>query len=112
MEIIFKDKAMERIFNSERELKRKYGENAKKIQLRMQVLAQALNLSEVPSQPPDRRHPLTGNRMGFFAVDLKHPFRLVFEPIGKIEYLKDGGLDLEKVTSIQIIEVVNYHDGK
>jgi hypothetical protein len=37
---------------------------------------------------------------------------LVFEPIGKIEYLKDGGLDLEKVTSIQIIEVVNYHDGK
>lgn len=103
---------MERIFNSERELKKNFGENAIKIQMRMQVLAQAKNLSEVPSLPPDRRHPLTGNRFGMFAVDLKHPFRLVFAPVNSIEYLKEGAIDLEKVTSIKIIEVVNYHDGK
>lgn len=75
----------------------------------MQVLAQANNLEEVPSLPPDRRHPLSGDLDGKFAVDLKHPFRLVFEPASTLEYLDDGGIDLKKVTAVRILEVMDYH---
>ncbi|MCG6146138.1 type II toxin-antitoxin system RelE/ParE family toxin [Leptospira bandrabouensis] len=109
MEIHFKDSKTERIFNSQKELNRKYGENAKKIQMRMQVLAQAINLEEVPSQPPDRRHQLSGDLEGKFAVDLKHPFRLIFEPSCPLEFLEDGGINLKKVTAVRILEVRDYH---
>ncbi len=40
------------------------------IQIRMAVLSNAQNLSQVPSTPPDRRHMLSGDRAGQYAVDL------------------------------------------
>ena len=47
---------------------------------------------------------------GQFAVDLKHPHRLIFEiannPIAK---KGDGGVDLTKVTKVRIIEIGDYH---
>ena len=45
-----------------------------------------------------------------FAIDLVHPFRLVFEPNhDPLPRRKDGGIDLEQVTAIKILEVVDYH---
>ena len=76
----------------------------------MSVLKSAENLAQVPVRKPDRRHELTGKRKGTFAVDLKHPFRLIFkpnhEPVPKKE---DGGIDLTKVTAITILGVEDYH---
>ena len=44
------------------------------------------------------------------AVDLVHPHRLVFAPNHEPVPKKcDGGIDLDKVTSIIVIEVVDYH---
>lgn len=83
---------------------------AKAIMNRMAVLRAARNLYEVPTDRPDRRHQLNANRDEQYAVDLVHPMRLVFEvnhdPIPR---KKDGGIDVEKVTAITIIEVVDYH---
>ena len=76
----------------------------------MAVLKASLCLADVPEQKPDRRHELKGNRKGVFAVDLKHPYRLVFEPAeNPVPRKEDGGIDCEKIFSIRILRVEDYH---
>ncbi len=76
----------------------------------MKVLESAVNLAEVPTQKPDRRHQLKGNRKEQFAVDLSHPYWLIFKPEGEPHLLPDGGTDIERVTGIIILGVEDYHD--
>jgi len=49
-------------------------------------------------------------RRSEFSVTLHANWRLVFRPNhNPLPQLKDGGLDLSAVTSIELIEVVDYH---
>ena len=83
---------------------------AMRIMSRLAILMNARTLADVPSTPPERCHPLHGNREGQYAVDLVHPRRLVFAPNHEpVPRKDDGGIDLDKVTSIIVIEVVDYH---
>ncbi len=110
MKITFARKKLEKTFNSERLLQREYGEQAPRIMSRMAVLRAAPSLADVPVNKPDRRHELTGNRKGTFAVDLNHPYRLVFEPAEiPVPRKDDGGIDLELVISIRIMKLEDYH---
>lgn len=111
MEISFSSNKLEKTFNSEKLLQKYYGKNAKKIQLRMAVLIGAKNLSEVPTIPPERCHPLKGDRKGQYSLDLLQPSRLIITPDqDPIPKKSDGGIDLEKVVKIKIIEVEeDYH---
>ncbi|MBI2192390.1 MAG: killer suppression protein [Planctomycetes bacterium] len=111
MNILFGNDKMAKTFNSEKALCREYGaENGKVIMKRMAFLRAAPTLAEVPHVPPTRRHELTGNRKGQFAVDLKHPFRLVFGPAEADLPLKpDGGIDLTRITTIRILSLEDYH---
>jgi len=111
MRIIFDTKKLQKTFNSEKELLKEYGaEQSKKIRIRLKVLESAVNLEEVPAKKPERRHQLKGNRKEQFAVDLSHPYRLIFKPEGKPPISDDGGIDLKQVTGIIIIGVEDYHD--
>ena len=77
---------------------------------RLAVLSEAPTLLMVPTIPPNRCHQLHGNRAGQFAVDLVHPHRLVFAPNhDPIPVKADGGIDMEQVTAITVIEIVDYH---
>ena len=70
----------------------------------------APTLAHVPVTKPDRLHELSGDRKGCFAVDLKHPYRLVFEPADDpVPRKEDGGIQKEKVVSIRILSVEDYH---
>ena len=111
MDITFKNRKLEKIFNSEKELCKKFGqENGRLIMRRMMVLNAAPCLVEVPDKRPERRHELKGNRRGQFAVDIKQPYRLVFKPNHKpLPRKDDGGLDLERITAITILGVEDYH---
>ncbi|MEN7973829.1 MAG: killer suppression protein [Verrucomicrobiota bacterium] len=110
MNIAFKTKKLEKTLNTEKALNVAYGKNAKPLKRRLAVLRAALCLGEVSHLPPDRRHELTGNRKGTFAVDLKHPHRLVFKPNhNSVPEDEDGGIDLTKVTAIMILGVEDYH---
>ena len=83
---------------------------AKTIMIRLAVLRAAPNLALVPTTPPDRRHLLKGRRSEQFAVDLVHPYRLVFKPNhDPLTYKDEGGIDLTQVTAIMIINVIDYH---
>jgi toxin HigB-1 len=99
------------VFNTGRELVKAYGKDtADKIRVRMSVLRNARNLADVPKKPPDRCHPLKGDRVGQYAVDLNQPFRLVFEPIRVSSASKTGApIDESAVTAIRILKVEDYH---
>lgn len=105
MLITFKNKRLEKSFNDEKKLSKDYGRLAKKIALRMSVLRAASNLSLIPHTPPTRRHALSNDRHGQWAVDLDGNNRLVFKPLVENE----EEINLEEVTAIEIIEVTDYH---
>ena len=111
MDIFFKTRKLARVFNSERELRKQYGDRmARTIAIRLAVLKHARTLSMVPVTPPDRRHRLAGKRKEQYAVDIVHPHRLVIEPrrgsagAGDVADSGTGG-----VTAITIVEVIDYH---
>jgi proteic killer suppression protein len=61
--------------------------------------------------PQVRCHELKGDKQGTLAVDLGHPYRLIFEPaINPIPRKSDGGLDWSQVTAIRVLTVEDYHD--
>ena len=110
MEISFRTRKLQGDFTSISRLRRTYGNRADALAIRIAVLKKAHNLSMVPATRPERRHQLEGKRHGQYAVDIAHPYRLVFQPNhNPIPLTADGGIDLTKVTSITIIEVIDYH---
>jgi toxin HigB-1 len=112
MDISFKDKKIEKILNSNSKMQKEYGvQISNKIQQRLFELKAAPCLNDISHLPPARLHELEGKRSGEFAVDLKHPHRLVFVPDHNPIPLKlDGGINRALVTAIKIIEVgVDYH---
>ena len=59
---------------------------------------------------PGNCHRLTADRAGEFAVALRGPYRLIFEPDhDPVPRLDDGGVDTTRVTDIRIKEVNDYH---
>jgi toxin HigB-1 len=58
-----------------------------------------------------RPHPLKGDRLGEFALDLEGGRRLVFESANEpILVDENSAIDWSKVTQIRIVFVGDYHD--
>ncbi len=111
MDIGFKSRRLQQIFIKPNGLVKSFGARmAKVISARMSLLEDVQNLSLVSYNPPERMHQLVGDRSEQFAINLVHPFRLIFEvnhdPVPR---KNDGGIDLANVTRITIIEVTDYH---
>lgn len=114
MEVIFKNKKLEKCFNEGKQLEAIHGsKRAKKIRVRMQEFRAAVTLMDFwpPKSPPGRCHELTGGkRNGQLSVDLDHPYRLIFIPNHNPEPVRpEGGLDWGQVTAIMIVSVEDTH---
>lgn len=111
MEVLFRAKKLQKICNSAGEIIKRYGpERGKRLQRRLAELAAAGSLAEVATLPQARLHSLSGDRAGQYAVDLQYPFRLILEPADEpVPRLAGGGVDLDRVTRVWIVEVVDYH---
>lgn len=112
MLIYFKSKKLEKQCNDDKEARRAHGDRrAGLLRHRLDDLAAAATLAVMRPPMPGRCHELTADRSGQLALDLDHPYRLIFDvaddPIPK---LPDGSLDWSQVRSIRILEIVNYHD--
>ena len=109
MEIYFKTRKLKQVFDSERKLRKQFGDRrARAIAMRLAVLKSASTLNDAPNTPPDRRRKLAGERKGQYAVDLDHRYRLVFEP--HRESVGGGeAADAAGMKAITIIEVTDYH---
>jgi len=103
MEIVFKNSKLKKICEDYKKISIKYGKQAEEIIKRMNELNAAENLYDISKLPQARLHLLSGDLKGCFAVDLKHPYRLILKPL-------NGDLsDLKSITSIQINDIIDYH---
>lgn len=113
MDIIFKEKRLKKVVNNHSKLVQKYGtECATLITRRINEIHASSTLQDLRDiYPRSRCHQLTGNRQGQFAVDLKHPLRLIFIPCEQPPPLtSDGGISLAEITCVKIIELGDYHE--
>ena len=107
MDIYYSSTKLKKVCNQQKEAVKKFGEEiAKKLGQRLFELHAADTLTDISHLPPPRLHSLNNDRDGQFAVDLKHPFRLIFEPY---DYPSSEEVDKTKVVAIKILEVGDYH---
>lgn len=98
MIIHYKDKKLEKVCTDATAARKKYGAKmAEEIHTCIDALAAAETVELLIQWRICRCHPLTGNRKDQYAMDLDHPYRLIFEKG------KDGSL------YVNVIEIVDYH---
>lgn len=98
MEITYKTKKLEKVCTNAKAAERSYGkEMAEKIHMRIDEISAADTVEMMIQFHIGRCHPLSQNRKGQYAMDLIHPFRLLFE--------KNG----HEVQIANILEIVDYH---
>lgn len=109
MEVSFDDPELAKVFENERELRRKHGTvRAKKIQQRLSSLRAAQTLADMRSLP-GRCHELRADLAGTLSLDLDHPYRLLIRPVDGTELGAGGGLDWSRVTAISVVSVTDTH---
>ena len=98
MDIRYKNKKIKKVCTDARAAERTYGrEMAEKIHQRIDEIKASDTVEMMMQFHIGRCHPLTQNRKGQYAVDLVHPYRLVF--------VKSEG----EIQIANIIEIVDYH---
>lgn len=98
MKVEYRNKSIEKVCTDASVALKKYGpEMAEKIQQRISQIEAADTVEFMIQHRIGRCHPLSGDRKKQYAVDLVHPYRLVFEKTGS------------EVQIANIIEVVDYH---
>lgn len=98
MDIMYKNKKIEKVCTDAKTGERTYGrEMAEKIHQRIDEITAADTVEMMIQFHIGRCHTLSQNRKGQYAVDLVHPYRLVFE--------KNG----DEIQIANILEIVDYH---
>ena len=98
MDITYRSKKVGKICTDAKAAERAYGKDmAVKIHQRIDEIGAADTVEMMIQFHIGRCHPLTQNRKGQYAVDLVHPYRLVFE--------KNG----DEIQIANILEIVDYH---
>ena len=110
MEVFFKTKKLEGDLATDKGRTRAYGAEASKALAHRMIELAAADSLNVMRTLPGRCHELHGGRAGQLAVDVRGGLRLIFRPRENPPPAKpDGGLDWTAVTSIEILEVTDYH---
>ncbi|KIC91666.1 type II toxin-antitoxin system RelE/ParE family toxin [Flavihumibacter sp. ZG627] len=110
MEISYKSKKLEKQLSDPREMAKSFGQLARKVNQRLKDLNDADNLGIMRTVVASKCHELTGDRKGELAVDVSGNYRMIFEPFhDPIPRKKDGGLNWDEVTKIQINQIEDYH---
>ena len=98
MDIMYKNKKIERICTDAKAADKAYGNAmAEKIHMRIDQISAADSVEMMIQYHIGRCHPLTNNRKGQYAMDLVQPYRLVFEKHG------------DTLQIAHIMEIVDYH---
>ena len=98
MEITYKNNKIKKICTDTKVAEKTYGAKmAEKIDMRIGEISASDTVEMLIQFRIGRCHPLMQNRKGQYAMDLVHPYRLVFE--------KNGN----EIQIANILEIVNYH---
>lgn len=100
MQVEYKNKKIRKICTDVSEAEKKHGrEMAEKIHLRIDQISAALSVEMLIQYKIGRCHSLKGDRKNQYAMDLIHPYRLVFEK----------RQNREEIQIAYIEEIVDYH---
>ena len=98
LEIVYRNKKLEKVCTNAHEAEKSYSpQMAEKIHMRIDEITAADTVEMLVQFHIGRCHALHGDRKGQYAMDLVHPYRLIFEKRG----------DLIQVALI--VEIVDYH---
>ena len=98
MEVTYKSNRLEKLCTNAYAAEKKYGiQMAEKIKLRIDQISAAISVEMMLQFKVGRCHQLKGDRKDQFAVDLVHPYRLIFEKLG------------DDIQIANIMEIVDYH---
>ena len=98
MEISYKNNKIKKVCTDAKFSDRTYGNKmSEKIQMRIGEIEAADSVEDMIKFHIGRCHSLTNDRKGQYAVDLVHPYRLVFEKHGN------------EICVAHIIDIVDYH---
>ena len=112
MDIYVSDNNLHGAITDEAVCRRQYGtDTAKKVTLRVAALRAADSLADFwpPKSGPERCHELKGDRAGIFSVDLKQPYRLLFEP-NEATALPEPADEQQRWKSIAAINILGIED--
>lgn len=112
MDILFQSTKLQKECTDAKQMLKRHGPHRSKLlQKRLVELRAADVLDDLRRLPQARCHELRGNRKGELAVDLDHPYRLIFEVANNPKPTKeDGGLDWMKTTAIRVTGIEDYHE--
>lgn len=107
---MFRSASLRTSCNESKKGLRKYGDHRfRMIRRRLDEMRAAECLLDLPASA--RCHPLRGKRVGQLAVHLDGGWRLVFEPANDpLPLLPAGTVDWNQVTTVTVLEVVDYHE--
>ena len=98
LDITYKNKKIRKVCTDANAAEKMYGRKmAEKIQQRIDQITAADSVEMLIEFHIGRCHPLKQNRKGQYAVDLVHPYRLVFEKKG------------DEIQIAIVLEIVDYH---
>ena len=98
MQIVYKNKGLERVCTIAQEANKKHGQRmAEIIHLRIDQIVAAASFEELIRFRIGGCHVLQGNRREQYAMDLVHPFRLVFVKC------------CSTIQLVRIVEIIDYH---
>ncbi len=103
MKLEYKNKTLEKECTDFSKAKRSYGDKcAERLHLRVKQLTAADSLDEMVAHRIGRCHPLKGDLIGKYALDLEHPYRLIVEPT--TDSNNTSGIKI-----VRLLEVDDYH---
>ena len=98
MKIEYNSKSIEKVCTNATVAEKKYGlQMAEKIQMRIDQIKASDSINQMIQFHIGRCHLLRGNRKNQFAMELVHPYRLIFEE-------KDNEIKIAN-----ILGIVDYH---
>ena len=98
MDITYSNAKIKKICTNAKTAERAYGRKmADKIHQRIDELSAADTVEMMIRYHIGRCHPLVNNRKGQYALDLVHPYRLVFEKCGN------------EIQIVNVLESIDYH---
>lgn len=109
MDVRYKDKKIRDLCEKQAIAEKKLGAaSARKLKVRLVALEAAARVTDLVAGHP---HPLKGDRLGQFALDLDGGWRLVFAPAhDPCPRLPDGSIEWSQVTIVSIEFIGDYHD--
>ncbi len=98
MHILYRTKKLEKVCENRKEGVKKYGvKMGTIIPIRIDQLRNAISISHLIQNKIGRCHKLEGDREGQYAMDLIHPYRLIFTQ------------EDEHTITVMIEEIIDYH---